>query len=104
MKIPYRYRCRSSYGLAAPPAARHIEEYFFKRLAAVARKQMRRRVIILDAPFIHDDDALTQAFDLPHVVRGKQHRRALIAAVPLDPRAHPIRRVGVKRGSWFVEQ
>ena len=59
-------------------AARDVEEHLFERLAAVAVEQARRRVVVLDAARFHDDDALAQALDLGHVVRGEQHGRAAL--------------------------
>src|SRR5687767_560736 len=53
-------------------AARNVEEHLLQILAAVARQQLRRRAVILDAALLHDDDALAQPLDLVHVVRSQQ--------------------------------
>ena len=53
--------------------------------------------------FMHDH-ALAQAFHFEHVVRGEQHGGAALGAIALEPRAHPVRRVGIERGGRLVEQ
>ena len=62
--------------LAVSRAARDVEEHFLQRVAAVAREQAGRRVVVLDAALLHEDHALAQALDFRHVVRGDQQRRA----------------------------
>src|SRR6267143_756707 len=64
-------RNRMSHIITAPmntplarAAARHVEKNLLQGLAAVAGEQMRRRVVVLDAPLLHDDDALAQPLDL----------------------------------------
>ena len=37
-------------------------------------------------------------------MRGKQNRAVAVAAMRLEIGAHPIRRVGIERGCWLVEQ
>jgi hypothetical protein len=62
------------------------------------------RVVVLDAAFLHNDDALAQTLDLAHIVGGKQHRRALRGAIVLEAGTHPIRSVGVERSGWLIKQ
>ena len=94
--------CAASRGLAA--AARDVEEHLFEIAAAVAREQARRRVVVLDAAALHHDDAVAQPLDLAHVVRGEQDGGAALAAIALEPAAHPVGGVGIERGGRLVEQ
>ena len=55
-------------------------------------------------PLLEHDDAVAQALDLAHVVRGEQHGRAALAAIVLEPAAHPVGSVGIERGGRLVEQ
>jgi hypothetical protein len=46
-------------GLPVPAAAaRPLEEHVLQRLPAITGKQALRRVVVLDAAALHDDDAL----------------------------------------------
>ncbi len=71
---------------------------------AVTRQQFCRRVVVLDAAALHDDDALAQPLDLGHVVRGEQHRGMALAAIAFEMAAHPVGGVGIERGGRLVEQ
>src|SRR6516165_6657892 len=82
--------CVSLRGLAVTPATRNIEENVFQRFAAIACKQARRCIVVLDTASLHDDDALAQTLYFAHVVRSQQHGRLLFGAVLLEARAHPI--------------
>src|SRR5262245_45900242 len=75
-------------GFAA--TARDVEEHLLQRLAAVAGQKARRRVVILDAAALHDDDPVAQPLDLGHVVGGEQHGRATLGPVALKPAAYPV--------------
>ena len=59
---------------------------------AVARQELCRRVVILDAAPLHDDDAFAQPLDLGHVVRGQQHRGVPLVAVAFEMSRAPSRR------------
>ena len=72
--------------------ARDVEEHLLQRVAAVAREQAGRRVVVLDVALLHEDHALAQALDLGHVVRGDQQGRAALVAIALEPRRAPSRR------------
>ncbi len=72
--------------------------------AAVTDEQPRRRVIVLDAAALHDDDALAQALDLRHVVGSEQHGGAALLAEALESFAHPVRGIGIERCRRLVEQ
>src|ERR1700748_3620851 len=56
-------------------AAGDVEENLFQRIASVAREQALRRIVVLDAALLHDDDALAQTLDPDTAdwVRGRQH-------------------------------
>src|SRR6185503_9749509 len=82
-------------GLAQASAC-DVEEDLLQRRASVTREQAHGRVVVLDAAELHDDDALAQAFDLAHIVRGEQHARRIVGAVAFQPRAHPVGGVGVE--------
>src|SRR5262249_56344570 len=86
---------RGLTGFAAP--ACDVEKHLFQRLAAVADEEALRGVVVLDPPTLHDDDALAQALDLGHVVRGEQYGGAALLAKALEMRAHPVGGVGVDR-------
>ncbi len=94
--------CAASLWIAV--AARDVEKNLFQRAPAVARQQFCRRVVVLDAAALHDDDALAQPLDLGHVVRGEQHRGVALAAVAFEMAAHPVGGVGIERGRRLVEQ
>ena len=100
------FRCRA---VIAPPraftaAARDVEENLFQRAPAVARQQPLRRVVVLDAAVLHDDDTFAQPLDLGHVVRGEQHGGIAVATIALEPRPHPVGGVGIERRGRLVEQ
>src|SRR5689334_11803591 len=65
---------------------------------------MRRRIVVLDTPLLHDDDALAQALHLAHVVGRKKYGRALLPSIALEPRTHPVRRIGIERRGRLVKQ
>src|SRR5437773_1565683 len=75
-------------------SARDVETHLFERAPAVADEQARRRVVVLDAPALHDDDALAQPLHLRHVVGGEQNGRAARLAKALEPGADPVGGVG----------
>src|SRR5436853_6302412 len=80
---------------AAP--ARDVEKPLFERLTSIADEEPLRRVVVLDAALLHDDDALAQALDLGHVVGGEQHGCAALSAEALEVAAHPVGGIGVER-------
>src|SRR5215470_3260848 len=96
---------RSLRGLAqVAAAARDVEEYLFEGMAAIALQQLCRRAVILDPSVLHDNDALAEPLNFAHIVRGEKNGGAALGTVTLQPRSHPIRRIGIERGSGFVEQ
>src|SRR5215831_7398862 len=78
--------------------ARHVEKHLLEAVAAVAREQCGGRIVVDDRATPHDDDALAQALDLEHVVRGEQDGGAAALAVALEPGAYPVGGVGIERG------
>src|SRR5262249_38610676 len=95
---PQRLRARSLRGLARFAApARAVEKLLSHRLAAVADEEALRGVVVFDPSTLHHDDALAQALDLGHVVRGEQHGGAALLAKALEMCAHPVGGVGVER-------
>ena len=75
-----------------------------ERIPAVTDQQPCWCVVVLDLAPFHDDDPLTETFDLGHVVRGEQHRCIALLAKLFKPAAHPVGRVGVKRGGRLIQQ
>src|SRR5439155_8834384 len=85
-------------------AAGDVKENLFERLAAIASDKVGRRVVVLDAPPLHHDDALAQPLDLGHVVGGEQQSGGALLAVLFEPRAYPVGGIGVEGSRRLVEE
>src|SRR5579885_2276196 len=98
-----RQRRRSSPGNFLLPSSCDVQIHFLQSLATIARQQSLRRVVIIDAAVLQDDDALAKTFDLVHVMRRKQDGGAALFTIAFESGADPVRGVGIKRRGGLVE-
>ncbi len=91
-------------GCPLPASAHHVEEHVFERLAAIGLDQRLWRAVLDDAARIQQNDAISEALDLRHVVRSDQQGGAAALGVSLELLPDPVGGVGIERGGRLVKQ
>ena len=82
----------------------HLDKYLIEVLAGKSLLDFLRGTLREDPAFVEEEDAITDFFDIFHIVRGVEDGGGAFSLESENEFADLVSYIGIKGGRWFVEE